>query len=215
MSPRIILVLAAFGSVFPWGSIETAADERISEERRFLTDFRTVYECLQRMARDRNLRLRRSGGGWGCSGGEDADRLKERFAIVADSEKLCIDEEPVLYVAEIGFRSDQRDRTMLRTIKLDPDTGELSVPEGINLGKFKLGGIGFGFSFMDINDKIICESYIERDYLTKGIKVAITSARKDGRALCREFMTALESKLKLAAKLKEAKAKTAPQKSFS
>jgi hypothetical protein len=158
MSPRIILVLAAFGSVFPLGAIETAADERTSEERRFLTDFRTVYECLQRMARDRNLRLRRTGGGWGCSGGEDAERLKERFAIVADSEKLSFDEEPIIHVAEIGSRSDQRDRTMPRTIKLDPDTGELSVPEGISLGKFKPRGIGFGFSFMDINDKTVCES---------------------------------------------------------
>jgi hypothetical protein len=49
--------------------------------------------------------------------------------------------------------------------------------------------------------------------LTEGIKVAITSARKDARALCSEFMTALESKLTLAAKLKEAKAKRALQKS--
>jgi hypothetical protein len=42
MSPRIILVLAALGSVFPLGAIETAADERTSEERRFLTDFRSL-----------------------------------------------------------------------------------------------------------------------------------------------------------------------------
>jgi hypothetical protein len=207
MSPRIVLVWAMFGSLYPLGAITTVADEPTSEERRFLTDFRTMYECMQRVARDRNLSLHRAGGGWGCANGEHADRLKERVAIVADREKLYFDEEPIIYVAEIGSPSDKRDRAALRTIKLDPDTGELRVPEGIDLGKFKAFALGFDFQFMDINRKIIYQVNIRRDYNTKGITVAITSGQNDERAICREFMTSLESKLKLAAKLKEAKAK--------
>jgi hypothetical protein len=79
------------------GKAAPAADLETIELRSFQTDFRTLYECLERVARDRNLGLERTGGGWGLG----AVRMKERFALVVDKEKLSFSETPYMHIADI------------------------------------------------------------------------------------------------------------------
>ena len=48
---------------------------------------------------------------------------------------------------------------------------------------------------------------VDREFSDKRMKLYIGSQRKDGRADCRELLASLESKLKLASRLREVKAK--------
>ena len=49
----------------------------------------------------------------------------------------------------------------------------------------------------EIYNLVLC-----RDVAETGIKISVESARKDGQALSRDFLNDLESKLKLASRLK-------------
>jgi hypothetical protein len=207
MSSKSFLAFAASGVISWVGTAGTLADERAKEERFFQSDFRTLYGCLQRMARDRNFKLQRTGGGWGWTGSKEVDQLKERFAIVAERDKLHFDDEPIIYIGDIGPQSVKRPRSQLRTIKLDPDTGDLSPPGAVQLGQLTITEINFSFDFYDSSNRSILHANIMRIYPEKAVRVEVTSKEKDGPAICRDFMASLESKLKLAAKLKEAKAK--------
>ena len=173
------------------------------------TDFCLLYESLERLARDRELSVRRSGGSWGCTGGEHVDRLNERFAIVSDKEKLPFAEKGDAHVcvAEIGSVSDKRPSDQLRTVKFDPDTGRLTPPNGIKLGGFRVLCVGFCFDLKDARRDKLCTVEMSREFSEKGIQVTIHTDAKDGLTFRREFLAALESKVKLARKLKEAREK--------
>jgi hypothetical protein len=87
--PGAVLLCAALGlCTFGECAGIATAQESNSASAVIQTDFCIFYESLERVARDRKLSLQRSGGSWGCSGGENADRLKERLAIVSDKDKL-------------------------------------------------------------------------------------------------------------------------------
>ena len=63
-------------------------EEPIIEERSYLTDYNTIYECLRRAAHDTGLSSRCSVGGsaWGDLTFEM--QAKELFAVVADERKF-------------------------------------------------------------------------------------------------------------------------------
>jgi hypothetical protein len=176
------------------------------------TDFCIVYESLERLAHGQGLSLERTGGNWGCTGGEHADRLKERLAIVSDQEKLPFVEkgDAYVYVAEIGSESDKRRRDRLRIVKLDPDTGQITPPTGLNLGGLKILSVGFTFEMKDARRQKLCNVWITREFSEKGIRVTMKTDAQSGLAFCREFMAALESRIKLAAKLKAARENRRP-----
>ena len=110
-----------------------------------------------------------------------------------------------VYVAEIGSESDERHRNQLLTVKLDPDTGRLTPANGINLGGFKFLSVGFSFDLNDARGDRLCVVELSREFSKKGIRVAIKQEAQDGPTFRREFMAALESKVKLAEKLKQAR----------
>jgi hypothetical protein len=175
----------------------------IYDVRSFETDFRTLHECLARVARDQGLKIQQSGGGFGGAAvRKDFNYGAEGYRIVPDREKLPFLKSQHSLMFVIGTEFD--DQTP--TLKLDPDTGELTILKGMDIG-VNVSQIMIHFFLKDEKSKVICEVELVRKYSEKGIKVLLTSPEKDGRAKCREIMTSIESKMKLASRLKEAKKK--------
>src|SRR5262249_41481135 len=92
-----------------------------AEERSFWVDCQTLYDCIERVARARDLRVEGAAGGWECINEEHVLRLDERFALVADPEKLRFAGEPIIHIAEVGRPADERPRSQFRMIKLERD----------------------------------------------------------------------------------------------
>ncbi len=140
-------------------------------------------------------------------------QAKELFAVVADERKFpflredglgrfccvgrCIDGHPV----------DSRSLTQLRKIKVDLDTGELSGPDGVDLKGLRLLCVRLTFTLKNEVGLEVWKIKVDREFSDKRMKLYIGSQRKDWRADCRELLASLESKLKLASRLREVKAK--------
>ncbi len=150
--------------------------------------------------------------------GRDVPR---QAVVIIDRERLPHVESHHIHVAQ-GIRSTRKEHPHLgRTVKLDPDTGEckidpdsgeLSEPAGYELVDSEAHGIQIQKRFIYSHDKKHVMVEIARQYPYDGVMVRFTSWDKDGPAICRELMTALESKQKLAAKIKEEKDKKGPDK---
>jgi hypothetical protein len=173
--------------------------------RSFQTDFRTLYECIERVARGRGLRVECRGAGWQCEHEWRVRRLEERFALVVDPEKLRFAEGSVIHIDEVGRITDKRPLSQLRTIKLDPDTGGLSPPADIDLRGFEVTAVRFHFTLYNASNERMAYVEAQKRYADPKIRVEIDSPAPGDPALWRDLMEELQSKLRLAARLKEAR----------
>jgi hypothetical protein len=90
--------------------------------------------------------------------------------------------------------------------KIDPDSGKVSESAGFEIYEVEPSSISIlkWFTYEHDKKKVLVE--IARQY-PNHLKVEITSHEKDGSELCRKLMDSIDSKLRLAAKLKDAKEK--------
>jgi hypothetical protein len=142
-------------------------------------------------------------------------QAKDLFAVVADERKFpflredagamegfccvgrCIDGGPV----------DSRRLTQLPKIKVDLDTGELSGPDGVDLKGLRLLSVRLTFTLRTEAGLEVWKIDVDRNFPDKRVKLYVYTQQKNARDDCRERLASLESKLKLASRLREAKAK--------
>ena len=85
-----------------------AADAPFVEERSFVSDIRTMYECIERMARDNGLTVVYTGGGGTWKSQSWKVETKERLAIVAERQKLpFLGDGRTSYILLIGSHTDR------------------------------------------------------------------------------------------------------------
>jgi hypothetical protein len=229
MEPRAVwckrfLAWATVGLISSARIAGTLADGPAKEFRSFSTDFRTLCECIHKVEHD--LGLRESGTPHRLRGEIVGANLKlaklfnpdvdQPAIIIIDREKLPHVEPHQIHVAMHARWSRTEHPHLGCTIKLDPDTGEskidpdsgeLSESAGFELVGFRARSIQmFKHLVYDHGEKQI-RVEIARHYPSERVEVQITSREKDGPAICRELMASLDSKLRLATKLKDAREK--------
>jgi hypothetical protein len=162
-----------------------------------------VYECVERVGREHGLRLDLRGTGSNWAGGDLAGQ-KVTYVVEASEEELpFLEHGSTLEIARFGEPDGRNVST--RKLKLDPETGELLAPEGVDLKGLKPTSLSLTFRMRSPEQEEPCDIEFRRDYGVEGIRVTISTRRKDGRTFCRDFLTSLDSKIKLALKLREAK----------
>jgi hypothetical protein len=178
----------------------------VRDERPFLTDFRTLCEGIVRVARDRGLSaeiIPGTGVGW-----EDAGfkmRAREAFALKADPQSLpFLGDQAMRPLAHIGPVREHKKGVDFRAIILDLETGELRGPAGVDLAGLRIHEVEIhvGLTKGDDTEELydIC---IRKSFEKKQLTVSISSELKGGRELSRDLLNSLESRVKLASKLRE------------
>jgi hypothetical protein len=138
---------------------------------------------------------------WETSGFDGG--LNERFAVVVDKQLFSfLKDGPILFLGVLGSRSDRRSIPLLRWITIDPDTGALSGPKGVDLTELKVLDLRLHLSATSPKRNESFEFDVCRDFAEKPIKVRLKNPRKDGQTPGHEFLGGLESKMKLASRLK-------------
>jgi hypothetical protein len=200
----LLSLFGAAGTAEAQGPAGRAADVPIVAESGFLTDFHTIYECLERVALDDGLSIqfRGTGSGWRRRGPLDGP-----FLIVADEQRFPFLRDGVLRRDVRRVPGQDAKGGEWRKIEVDLDTGELTGPEGVDLKGLEMTSLRLHFTLKrTINDEP-CQVELAREYSDKHIKVSISKGGEDGRAFSRDLMASLESKLILASKLREARKK--------
>jgi hypothetical protein len=216
MSFRIVLIRAAFGLLLVVGAADTAgaqvrvgrrADLAILDERSFLADFRTIYECLERVLRDDGLAIEFSGSGssWSFSG--SGGGANQAFVVVADERKFPLLKDRALAHLAGHIPGPNPNGAEPRKVVLDLDTGELTSPEGVDVSGWRITRLQLHVTLTQPGAKESCHINVAREFPGQHIKVSISGRPKDGEDSRRDLLPSLESKLKLASKLSEAKKK--------
>ncbi len=213
MSSRILVALAASVWISLVGSAGTATAQNrarpaarrpAAEERSFLGDFRTIHECLERVARDQGLTMQFSGNGSSWFG----HGSNERIEIVADQSRFPFLGNRV--IAQLGrpvIVPNLRIGGEARKVELDLDTGALKGPDGGDFKDWEIKNIQIHFTLRRAEDGESCQLILAKSFPDQRIKVSVVERRQGGRAFSRELLAAVESKLKLAAKLSAARKK--------
>ncbi len=175
-----------------------------AERGAFLADFATVYDCVERVARDRGMVVSQNGTGLSWQGRPGTD---ESFVLVAD-EREC----PSLEGRVLGHMVSRVPRKRVndaasRKVRLDLDTGKLSGPDGVDLVGVRIVSVRLRVTLKRPGAADSCQVELGREFSEEQTRVWINREGKDGQEFSRELMSSLESKLKLAMKLGEAKKK--------
>jgi hypothetical protein len=151
----------------------------IIEERSYLTDSNTIYECLRRAARDAGLSSRCSVGGsaWGDLTFEM--QAKELFAVVADERKFPFLREGVDGMASFccvgrcidGSPVDSRRLTQLPKIKVDLNTGDLSGPDGVDRKGLRIISVRMTFTLRTEGGLEVWKIDVDRNFPDKRVKL--------------------------------------------
>ncbi len=221
MPSRTVLAWAASGWLLLVGAAGTADAQRKRvdmvvrppmAERRFLADYCTISDCLARVARDDGFTIIESAGGSAWDGMRFQERAKELFAIVADEQKFpFLGDDQRRRFCYIGRAVENRELSDLRRIKLDLDTGELTGPDGVDLEGLRILRVRLAFTLTSSAGVEVCKVNVDREFPEKQVNVSLRSEQEEGRDLCRDLLNSLESKLKLASRLKDAKKARRPQ----
>ncbi len=215
MSFRFILWCAVFGSTLllvafegmPGQGDHQRVDAAAGDERAFLTDFLTLHDCIERVAREGGLGIELNGIGssW------DAPRWKtmrmEPIDVVVDQQKFpFLTGDRTSFVSRLGRRSNAK-LLDLPIVKLDLDTGELTGPENVDLRDVRILRVRVHLVLTRRRDNSVYKIDLSRSYPGKEIRVSIASTRKDQQAFFCDFLNELELKVKLATILREARKK--------
>jgi len=188
-------LLVADGTTRGQGQVREWCVEAITEERSFPADFRTLYQCLERVAHDDGLivNFRSIEVQWPG---------KKATAVLWYEQSFPSQERHIL---AHGFPRTLSDRYGRTEIFINIETGELMGPEGVAFKDLQIRRVCLRLTFMRPDTKEFYDVILARKFPERRIKASIVSDREDRRTVLRELLASLESKLKLAAKLSEAR----------
>jgi len=204
MESRAVLTWAACGSLFllvadgttrGQDKVRQWCDEEITEERAFLADFRTLYECLERVARDDGLIVNFRAIAMKWPGEEDSEVLWYERSFPSQERRILAHLVP-------RTLSDSHGHT---EIFFNIETGELMGPEGVAFKDLQIRRVQLRLTLTRPDTKESYRVILAREFPDRRIKASIVSEEEERRAVLRDLLASLESKLKLAAKLREAR----------
>jgi hypothetical protein len=215
MPSRTVPTCAAFGWLLLVGAAGTADAQRKRvdfivrppmAQRRFLADYCTIADCLERVAHDEGLAIEESAGGSAWDGIRFQERAKELFAVVADEQKFpFLGDGQRSRFCYIGRAVESRALSELRRIKVDLDTGKLTGPAGVDLEGLRIVSVRLTFTLRSREGVEVCEVHVDREFPDQRVNVSLRTEREQGPDLCRDLLDSLESKLRLASRLKAAR----------
>ncbi len=196
-----LVLLFADGTTRGQDKVREWVDEDITEELSFLADFRTLYECLERVARDDALivNFRSITMQWPGEKGSQ---------VVWHERSFPSQERRILAHGVPRTLSDSHGHT---EIFFNIETGELMGPEGVPFKDLQIPMVELRLT-LTRPDKEPYLVTLAREFPDRRIKASIgrikaliVSEEEDKRAVLVDLLASLESKLKLAAKLREAR----------
>jgi hypothetical protein len=158
----------------------------------FLADFRTAYECLERAARDDGLIVNFRAIVMKWPGDDDSEVLWYERSFPSEEGRI---------LAHLVPRSLS---TKCSEIYVNSDNGELMGPEGVALKDWRIRRIRLLLTLTRPDTKECYRVILAREFPDRQIKVTLVSEEEDRQAVLQDLLGSLESKLKLASKLKEA-----------
>jgi hypothetical protein len=208
MDTRAVLIWAACGSLCllladgttrAQGIVREWVNEEITEERSYLADFRTIYECLERVARDDGfiVNFRSIAVQW--PGEKDSEVLWFEQNFPAQERRILGHGVPRTLSDSHGHAE----------IFFNIETGELMGPEGLAFKDLRVRRVTLRLSLSRPDTKESYRVTLCREFPDRRITTSIASDDQDRRAVLRELLASLESKQRLAAKLREARKRRA------
>jgi hypothetical protein len=170
-------------------------DEEIREERSFLADFRTLYECVERVARDDGLIVNFQSISMRWPGVEGSQVLWYERSFPSQERRILAHLVPPTLSDRCGHTE----------IFFNIETGELMGPEGVPFKDLQIRGVWLRLNLTRLDTKESYRVTLARKFPERVIKASIACEQQDKRAVLRDLLASLESKLKLAAKLREAR----------
>jgi hypothetical protein len=203
----VVSLIGTAGASRGQGGAGRPADAPIAEKRLRYGDFRTVLECLGRVSLDHGLTMRYGGGGsgWSCPGQRNGDT--EEFVVMADDEGFPWLKGQQLADVRHPLAGAKPDTARPPEVILDLDTGRLTAPEGVGVKGWQIDNLQVGVDLMRPGTRETYHFDLERKYPDDHVEISIRRHGAEGEAGRRQLLAALESKLKLASKVKEMKAK--------
>ncbi len=204
MESRAVLTWAAFGLLFLFVAGGTTRgqdkvrqwwDDEITEERSFLADFRTLYECVERVARDDGLIVNFRSIAMQWPGEKDSEVLWFEQNFPAQERRILGHGVP-------RTLSDSHGHT---EIFFNIETGELMGPQGVAFKDLQIRMVRLSLTLSRPVTKELYRVNLAREFPDRRIKTSIGSEDHDRRAVLRDLLASLDSKLKLALKLREAR----------
>ena len=196
-----LVLLVADGTARGQGKVRQWIDEDITEELSFLADFRTLYECLERVARDDALIVNFRSITMQWPGEKGSQVLWYERSFPSQERRILAHGVP-------RTLSDSHGHT---EIFFNIETGELMGPEGVPFKDLQIPMVELRLS-LTRPDKEPYLVTLAREFPDRRIKASIgrikaliVSEEEDKRAVLLDLLASLESKLKLAAKLREAR----------
>jgi hypothetical protein len=196
-----ILLLVADGTTRGQERVRQWFDDDITEERSFLADFRTLYECLERVARDDGLIVNFRSIAIKWPGQEGSEVLWFEQSFPSQDRRVLAHGAP-------RTLSDSHGHT---EIFFNIETGELMGPEGVAFKDLQIRRVTLRLT-LTRPDKEPYRVILAREFPDRRIKASIVrikssiaSEELDRRAVLRDLLASLESKLKLATQLREAR----------
>ena len=174
---------------------ESRISRRLAWPRSFLADFRTLYECLERVARDDGLIVNFRSITMQWPGEKDSEVLWYERSFPSQERRILGHLVP-------RTLSDSHGHTK---IFFNIETGELMGPDGIAFKDLQIRMVRLSLTLMRPDTKELYRVILAREFPDRRIKTSIDSEDLDRRAVLRDLLASLESKLKLAAKLREAR----------
>jgi hypothetical protein len=204
MESRDVLTWAAWAALFlvvadgttrGQGKVREWCVEEITEERSFLADFRMLYECLERVARDDVLivNFRSITMQWPAEKDTEVSWFERNFP--SQERRILARRVP-------RALSDSHGHTV---IFFNIETGELMGPEGVAFKDLQIRMVRLRLTLTRPDTRELYRVILAREFPDRRIKTSIVSEDQDRRAVLRHLLASLESKLKLAAKLREAR----------
>jgi hypothetical protein len=196
-----LVLLVADGTTRGQGNARQWFDEDITEERSFLADFRTLYECLERVARDDGLIVNFRSITMQWPGEKDSQVSWHERSFPSQERRILAHGVP-------RTLSDSHGHT---EIFFNIETGELMGPEGVPFKDLQIRRVELHLTLTRPDKEpylvILAREFPDRRIKASivRIKASIVSEEEDKRAVLRDLLASLESKLKLAAKLREAR----------
>jgi hypothetical protein len=190
-----ILLLVADGTTRGQERVRHWPDDEITEERSFVADFRTLYECLERVARDDGLIVNFRSIAIKWPGQEDSEVLWFERSFPSQERRILAHGVP-------RTLSDSHGHT---EIFFNIETGELMGPEGVAFKDLQIRRVTLRLTLTRPDTKESYRVILAREFPDGRIEASIVSEEEDRRAVLRDLLASLESKLKLATQLREAR----------
>ncbi len=176
MNSRAVLTWAACGSLFllvavgttrGQGKVREWVELEFTEERSFLADFRTLYECLERVARDDGLIVNFRSIAMQWPGEEDTEVLWFEQSFPSQERRILGHIVP-------RTLSDSHGTT---EIFFNIETGELMGPDGVAFKDLQIRRVTLRLSLTRPDTKELYRVTLAREFPDRRIKASIAVLR--------------------------------------